>query len=222
MSRTVVGLCLALTLGAESVRAAYHIFSPRIRESVRGLVEVLEERADPDDLVFVYYGAAPTFRFYTSDRVAQTSASGGRFPHRVAYGKFARRTPELYEGQLDALAGEPRVWILLSHVCDWEGHDEGRIILEHLDRCYLRLESHERPGSLLLLYDTRTNEQRMSQEELHGYWSSGPNRSMTVIPRLGYRSIDWRSAIPASRSTVPETRSAGRSRPSSIMAIIPG
>jgi len=135
-------VALLLTIGVEAGRAAYHVARPRVREEVRDLVGILEDAGLADDIVYVYYGAGPTFDYYAPDP-----------DFCVLYGIKARGEPELYLEELDALAGERRVWILLSHVYDWRRLDEGAWILDHLDARFARLETHEAAGGGLYLYD---------------------------------------------------------------------
>jgi len=135
----------ALTLGVGCARALLRIQEPIGREEIRELVATLRRDARPDDIVYVYYGAAAAFDYYAP----QPS-------WRVHYGVGARRQPERYAEDVGRLIGEPRVWVLLAHVHERAGVSEADLIRRDLDRAGRCLAEHQRPGGMLLLYDLST------------------------------------------------------------------
>jgi hypothetical protein len=83
-----------------------------LREPTRyeQLTEVLAEvRADwqPGDRVYVYYGAAPAFAFYSREQ--------GFPPGAVVRGSELRGSRTAYRDELAKLKGHPRVWLVFSH-----------------------------------------------------------------------------------------------------------
>jgi hypothetical protein len=132
----------ALSIGVECERALRQVRHPIAREEIRELVAILRRDARPDDVVYVYYGAAPAFDYYAP-----------RPAWRVRYGVNARREPQRYAADVDCLAGEPRVWVLLSHVHERGGVSEADLIRARLDRAGRCLAEHGRRGGALLLYD---------------------------------------------------------------------
>lgn len=137
-----VVLALGLTVGVEGSRALYHVARPRVREQVREMAGHLRRSGRPGDLVYVYYAASPTFRFYVPQP-----------PFRVRYGIKRRKHPELYRTDLDSLVGERRLWVLISHIYKQAGVNEHQFILQHLDRIGRLLESHPCTDGGLYLYD---------------------------------------------------------------------
>ncbi|MFC1572903.1 glycosyltransferase family 39 protein [Candidatus Eisenbacteria bacterium] len=134
-------LALNLTVGVEGVRAVSHLARPRMCGQVRDSVELLCSKAKAEDVIYVYYGAAPTFDFYMPDPSA-----------RVHYSVKARGQPKAYCEDIDCLCGEKRVWVLLSHIYNWRRIDEEKVILHHLDEIGRLLESHKAVGGGLYLY----------------------------------------------------------------------
>ncbi|MBD3337003.1 MAG: hypothetical protein GF355_15930 [Candidatus Eisenbacteria bacterium] len=138
----LAAILMAVSLGVEGARAGYHLVRPRVREEVREMTAILRRRTRPGDVAYVYYGAKPTFDFYMPDP-----------PIEIHSGVKARREPGLYREDLRTLDGRPRVWVLLSHVYTWGAHDEGRLILEELDRLGRQRRAYPQRDGGLYLYD---------------------------------------------------------------------
>ncbi len=79
-------------------------------EPVRPALERLRERRRPGDPVYVFYGAAPAFRFY-----APLFGLAELPPGEVVFGACGRDEPRKVLRELDAFRGSPRVWILVTH-----------------------------------------------------------------------------------------------------------
>ncbi|WP_420627199.1 glycosyltransferase family 39 protein [Candidatus Leptofilum sp.] len=77
------------------------------RESLRPAVAYLNEQAQPDDLVYVYYGAEPAYRVYQNDSPLETT-----------YGTWFRQlpTPEKLAEIQQAINSAPRFWMAMSHI----------------------------------------------------------------------------------------------------------
>ena len=84
------------------------------RESLRPAVSYLNERADPDDLVYVYYGAGPAYRVYQMDS-----------PLETVYGTWFRTWPlaEKLADVQQAVDSRSRFWLAMSHISAMEDAD---------------------------------------------------------------------------------------------------
>jgi hypothetical protein len=68
-------------------------------------------------------------------------------------GVSSRSAPEKYLEDVAKLRGNPRVWFLFSHVCDWCQASEEVYILGYLDQNGKRLDSTQASGTSGYLYD---------------------------------------------------------------------
>jgi hypothetical protein len=109
------------------------------------VLETLRSRGQADDLVYVYYGAEPAFRYYTMQ--------GGMPRGRIVFGSLSRDDLGGYLAELERLAGRPRVWLVFSHVFRRRGMDEERFLLYPLDRHGVRRDAIVGHGAAAYLYD---------------------------------------------------------------------
>jgi hypothetical protein len=77
------------------------------REEMRPLLTRLAARLEPDDSIYVYYGAARGFRFY--------APRAGLDASRASVGGCHRGDTRAYLRELDAFRGRPRVWVVVAH-----------------------------------------------------------------------------------------------------------
>lgn len=144
----VLAVVMAVALLVQpSTTAARALASPRTHEELKPVLAYVRDHRQPDDAIYVYYGAQVPMRYY-----------GPRFglgPDQYTLGRNSRRDPGKYREQLDALRGRPRVWIILSHTTERRGVDEKRYFVEYLDGIGRRIDQIEAPGSSALLYDLR-------------------------------------------------------------------
>ncbi|MFN8498332.1 MAG: glycosyltransferase family 39 protein [Anaerolineae bacterium] len=108
---------LGLTAGAFVVSVCL-AFSPNLflfpnpwlempREELRPVIAYVNSHAQPDDEIYVYYGAVPAYRIYEP-----------RPTHPTAFGSWFRDWPlnaKIGEIQSD-VAGHARVWLIMSHI----------------------------------------------------------------------------------------------------------
>jgi hypothetical protein len=114
-------------------------------EEIRPVMAYVRNHEQPDDLVYIFYGALPAFDYY---------AERDRFPRsNVEIGTAAGDDPRGYETDLDRLRGH-RVWVVLSHI-HGAGAGESKHIEFYLDSLGPRLDSLTRAGAETYLYDLR-------------------------------------------------------------------
>ncbi len=139
---------LALVLLAGPASKALENFSePRMQENMHPAMRVLRAQHRPGDLIYVYYAAMPAFRYYVPFYgFGEEQFRAGE----ISYYRFL--APTLAD--IDTLRGNPRVWVLFSHVYEEDGVNEREAVLTYIDEQKMgkcRIESRE-PGTSVLLY----------------------------------------------------------------------
>jgi hypothetical protein len=119
---------LLVPFGLLAMAAYPPTFQP---EHLRPGLEYLSSRVQPGDAIWVYYGAAPAFTYYTR-----------RFPIEadVMLGTCDRTDPSATLRQVDAARGRSRVWIVVTHI----DPAERRSLFRYLDTIGTRLDTYSR------------------------------------------------------------------------------
>ncbi len=99
-------MLLGIVLLAPLVESYQQIWRPMRHEQIAEVLDQVRIRLQPGDKVYLYYGAAPAFTFYTRDKP---------FPVAVTIGRENRGHSTGYRDELRQFAGEPRVWVVFSH-----------------------------------------------------------------------------------------------------------
>jgi Dolichyl-phosphate-mannose-protein mannosyltransferase len=122
-------------IGGSPVYALATALPPFWLQHLRPVVEYMIARREPEDAVYVFFGAGQAFRYY-AQRYGLTMDN-------TVVGSCSIERPRQYLHQIDQLRGKPRVWILLTH-----DRGEGKaVIVDYLDHVGRRLEAVEVPGS---------------------------------------------------------------------------
>jgi len=132
--------------------------SPR-RDEIKPLLTHLARACQPEDRVWVYYGASPAYRYYTDIRHAQ---HGNRL--RTMHCAALREEWDAFRRELELLRGHPRVWFVFTHVWNRGGIDERRWLLTELDRIGQRADAFHAPGGWIYRYDL-SDDRRASGSE---------------------------------------------------------
>lgn len=120
-------------------------YLPTTREELRPVARYVARHRRAGDVIYVYYGAAPAFRYY-APRVGIPRAD-------YVVGACARSDWRRYTAELDSLRGRPRVWLVLSHAFVRGGIREDSLFTRYLARIGRRVEGVETVGALGALYD---------------------------------------------------------------------
>lgn len=145
--RLAVPLVFAIPAAALAVRDA----PPWYNEEMRPLVRHLLQNRQPGDAIYVSRRAEPAMQYY-APRFGLGRGEWIRGTHDT-------RDPRDYMGEVNGLAGMPRVWLIFSHDDVVPPVRAG--ITRHLDSVGTRLDSAafpEKPrgsGSQIYLYDLR-------------------------------------------------------------------
>jgi len=116
---------------------------PHRSEEMRPVLADLARRRLPGDEIYVYYAAEPAYRFY-GPRVA-LGLDG------TAFGRCHRGEPRRYLRELDAFRGQPRVWVVRTHV--YRELFEAEIVDAYLSRMGSRKEALRAEGAEAVLWD---------------------------------------------------------------------
>ena len=126
-------------------RSLEQFITPKYFEHIRPTMRFLQETWKEGDALFVSYGAVPAFEFYSpSYELENISYMAGQ---RENY-----TTPEFILKQFEALKGQRRVWVLISHVYEREGFNERDYLLSYLDQAGEKRREFREPGTSVYLY----------------------------------------------------------------------
>lgn len=133
----------AILIAAPALQTFQELRRPPHTEQVKHVLDRMRPQMLPTDRVYVYYGAAPAFEFYTRDEPLPAS--------HIEIGTESRRDPTAYRDQLRSFRGEPRVWVVFSH---HYGHEEFQLAA-YADSLGRKSEAIAAPGATATLYDFR-------------------------------------------------------------------
>jgi len=147
---SLLGLLSALFLAGyllygPFVTSMQNFVEPKYFEHIRPTMAILRDAWKDGDALYVSNGALPAFRFYAPFYgLEKISYEYGR---REEY-----KNPQSILGHLDSLKGQPRLWILLSHVYEKENLNEREYVLNYLNEVGERKREFRVPGTSVFLY----------------------------------------------------------------------
>ncbi len=101
-----------------------------LHEETRPMLAYVAARRQPQDAIYVYYGAELAFRYY--------GPRSGLEPERAFIGACHRGEPRAYLREIDLFRGRPRLWVIFAH--DVPSLGEEALILDYLRRIGIRRE----------------------------------------------------------------------------------
>ena len=143
----MASLLAVFLLVPSAAQAVDNFISPRMQENIHPAMRTLRTEYQPDDLIYIYYGAMPAFRYYAPFYgFNENEFQAGK----LSYNRLLAPTIR----DIDSLKGNHRAWVLFSHVYEADGINEREAVLAYIDEQKMgkcRLESRE-PGTSVLLY----------------------------------------------------------------------
>jgi hypothetical protein len=121
------------------------LINPSRPEDIKLAILHIQTHERPGDVWYVYHWARYQFWYYSEVYRVQ--------PTRVWIGVDCGTDVACYSADLDKLRGQPRVWVLFSHIWTGDGLQEEALFLDHLDRLGVRLDSYRSTGARAYLYD---------------------------------------------------------------------
>ena len=118
---------------------------PKYFEHIRPTMDFVRSSWKDGDALYVSNGALPAFRFYAPFYELEN------IPYKFG-GREEYKTPQSILDPLDSFKGQPRVWILLSHVYEKEGFNEKDFILNYLNEIGDQKREFRVPGTSVFLY----------------------------------------------------------------------
>lgn len=119
--------------------------TPKYFEHIRPSMEVLRDSWKDGDALYVSSGAVPAYRFYAPFYGLEDIPY--EFGLRTDY-----QNPQNILSELETFRGQPRVWILLSHVYQDENFNEKDFVLNALDQVGKKKREFRVPGTSVFLY----------------------------------------------------------------------
>ena len=146
-SIAVQGLLAVYFIGVPLTNSFGEFVSPKYREHIKPTLEYLGDYKKDNDLIYVYYGTGPAFRFYAPKFKLGTS--------NYIIGNDRSTNPDDYHAELDKFIGHKRVWLIFSHIYEKDGFNEKDFILTYADQIGEKIrEFHVSSTSVYLyLYD---------------------------------------------------------------------
>ena len=143
---TLIGIAfICILFLAPSLSASKLLIKPRTKEEIKPVISYIREHKQNGDLLFLYYGAVPAYKFYSKI----FRVNNNHYIEGVGSRDFWRN----YINDLDKLRGNKRVWVLFSHVCTWEGVDEEKYFLSYLNSIGTKMDAFKSVGASVYLYD---------------------------------------------------------------------
>ncbi len=140
--------CVLILMAHPVLRSAHAFVGPEPEQGLRPIMAHLAEHQQPDDRIYVYHWAHPTFRYYAprygvDDRRAVTDVS-------------SRRDWGHYVDSIDTLIGNDRVWFVFEHAGANLSAGEEQFFVTYLDRIGRQLDIAASRTAGLYLYDLST------------------------------------------------------------------
>ena len=127
------------------VTSVQNFVEPKYFEHIRPSMATLRDAWKDGDALYVSNGALPAFRFY--------APFYGLEDISYEYGKREDyKNSQTILSQLDSLKGQPRTWILLSHVYQKDDFNEREYVLNYLDEVGEKKREFRVPGTSVFLY----------------------------------------------------------------------
>lgn len=147
--RQWLGLALSLFLMAglifsPVVFAIETALKPKMSENIAPTLAFLKENYRPGDIIYLYRNSIPAFRYYAS-RYGLEKAD-------TITGEDHHLNRQEYQSEIYPLAGNKRVWLLFSHLTDYEYLDDRDAILEYAGQIGEKKRQFNDPGTAINLY----------------------------------------------------------------------
>jgi uncharacterized membrane protein len=125
--------------------SAQNFVAPKYFEHIRPSMETLRATWKKGDAMYISYGALPAFRFYAPFYGMES------VPYELGRREDYQNPQEILR-QLDSYKGQPRMWVLLSHVYEKGDFNEKDFIVNYLNQIGEKKREFQVPGTSVFLY----------------------------------------------------------------------
>jgi hypothetical protein len=145
VSAISVSLLAGFLIYGPLITSIQNFVEPKYFEHIRPSMDFMRNSWKDGDALYVSYGALPAFRFYAP------FYGLGNIPYEFGE-REDYKNPQNIISQLDSFKGQPRVWILFSHVYEKGDFNEKDFILNHLNQIGEKKREFRVPGTSVFLY----------------------------------------------------------------------
>ncbi|MBO9999704.1 MAG: glycosyltransferase family 39 protein [Cyanobacteria bacterium SID2] len=125
--------------------------NPIEREEIRPVLTYIKEHKKPGDLLYIFQRGEYQFQYY-APKFGYAEGDYIVGVDDLEDGKeVSSEEWERYTADFDALQGNPRVWLLFSHVDKFD--EERERVLGYIDSLGTKLDRFDRTGAFVCLYD---------------------------------------------------------------------
>lgn len=144
-SLPILGLALVVMIFARPVAAAaYHVYRPHTIQELRSAMPFLEEHYQPGDLLLVHSSTRDCLEYYAPKYGLENAPS-------ITSPRFNEEIDAFFDAQASTFRQYKRVWFVFAAINDDVA--VRRLYLDHLDKFGTRVQSFERYGSSVDLYE---------------------------------------------------------------------
>jgi len=143
--RMVAWGCIVVMLVHPVSRSAFAFIDPRPESGLRPIMAHLADHRRPEDHVYVYHWAHPTFRYYAQRY--------GVSLDNTATDASSRRDWGYYIGSIETLMGRDRVWFVFEHAGAQLSGGEEQFFVTYLDSIGTQLDHVATNTAGTYLYD---------------------------------------------------------------------
>jgi hypothetical protein len=118
--------------------------APKMPENIAPTMAYLKANARDGDVIYLYRMSLPAYRFYAPKYRLETL--------KVFDGIDAHQDRPAYLAEIRQLTGNKRVWLLFSHLTDYEYTDDRDAILAYANQLGEKKREFSQPGTFVELY----------------------------------------------------------------------
>ncbi|MGC9502699.1 glycosyltransferase family 39 protein [Baaleninema sp.] len=131
--------------------------NPITREEIRPVIAYVKEHQQPGDVLYIFQRGEYQFQYY-AEKFGYEEGDYIVGVDDLEDGKEVSPPEwERYTQDLNALQGNPRVWLIFSHIDDVE--EERDRVLGYIDSLGQKRDRYDAPGAFALLYDFTANDE---------------------------------------------------------------
>lgn len=147
----ILYLALSLFILWTTLQNSFQILrAPSMNAHIKPVMAYISEEREAEDIIYIYHGARPSFNYY--------APFYGLDEGNIITGldlANAQALEQFYKHVGNKLDGNPRVWVIFSHIVDCGGceGDMESFYVDYLNQFGDILDEYHAPGASVYLYD---------------------------------------------------------------------